>query len=152
MSLVVGVRLIELEHRELGIVRTIDPFVPEVVADLVHALEPADDETLEVELVGNAQKEPHVERVVVRDERPRRCSTIQRLENRRFDFEKPFGVEKGANGRGHPRAGHEERPDLGVHGEIGVTLTIPLLGIGEPRVSDDRAVDHLFLAEWERPK
>ena len=41
---VVGVRLVELEHRELGIVRPVDALVPEVVPDLIDAIESADDQ------------------------------------------------------------------------------------------------------------
>ena len=54
---VVGVRLVPLEHRELGLVLVRDALVAEVLADLVHALESADDEPLEVELGRDAQVE-----------------------------------------------------------------------------------------------
>ncbi len=47
---VVGVGLIELQHGELGIVLGRDALVPEVAVDLVHALEPADQQPLEIEL------------------------------------------------------------------------------------------------------
>jgi hypothetical protein len=85
--LVVGVRLVELEHRELGVVRAVDPLVPEVVPDLVHALEPAHDQPLEVQLVRDPQEERHVERVVVRHERPRRRPAVERLQHRRLDLQ-----------------------------------------------------------------
>ena len=66
---VVGERLVELEHRELGIVPRRQAFVAEHAGDLEHAVEAADDEPLQVELRRDAQEEVHVERVVVRDER-----------------------------------------------------------------------------------
>ena len=94
---VVGVRLVELEHRELRIVRPVDPLVPEVVPDLVHPLEPADDQPLEVQLVGDAQVERHVERVVVRHERTRRRAAVQRLQHRRLDLEVVPAVETRAD-------------------------------------------------------
>ena len=68
--LVVGVRLVPLEHRELGLVLVRDALVAEVLADLVDLLETADDQALEVELGRDAQVEVGVELVRVRDERP----------------------------------------------------------------------------------
>ena len=91
---VVGVRLVELEHRELGIVRPVDPLVPEVVPDLVDPLEPADQQPLEIQLVRDAQVERHVERVVVRHERPRRRAAVERLQDRRLDLEEAPPVEE----------------------------------------------------------
>ena len=73
--LVGGVGLVELEHRELGVVLARQPLVAEDAADLVDALEAADDQPLEVQLGGDAHEEVEVERVVVRVERaapPRR--------------------------------------------------------------------------------
>ena len=67
--------------------RPVDALVPEVVPDLVHAVEAAHDEPLEIQLVGDAQVQRHVERVVVRRERPRRRAAVQRLQHRRLDLE-----------------------------------------------------------------
>ena len=68
---VVGERLVRLEHRELGVVAGVDAFVAEHATDLEHALEPADDEPLQVQLGRDAEVEVDVERVVMRDERAR---------------------------------------------------------------------------------
>ena len=62
---VVRVCLVKLQHRKLRIVRPVDPFVSKVVTYLVHSLEAADDETLQIQLVGDPQKERHVERPMV---------------------------------------------------------------------------------------
>ena len=51
----VPVRGVELEHRELGVVRRVDAFVAEDAPDLVDALEAADDQALEVQLGRDAQ-------------------------------------------------------------------------------------------------
>ena len=64
-----GVRPVELEHRELGVVLRRDPFVAEVAVDLVDPLEAADHQPLQVQLGRDAQVEVDVERVVVRHER-----------------------------------------------------------------------------------
>ena len=67
--------------------RAIDALVPEVVPDLVHAIEPAHDQPLQIQLVRDAQEERHVERVVVRRERARRRAAVERLQYRRLDLE-----------------------------------------------------------------
>ena len=84
---VVGVGLVELEHGELGIVGPIHALVAEVVADLVHPLQPAHQQPLEVQLVGDPEIERHVERVVVGDERPRRRAAVERLQDRGLHLE-----------------------------------------------------------------
>ena len=93
---VVGVGLVELQHGEFRIVGPVHPFVPEVVPDLVDPLEAADQQPLEVQLVGDPQVERHVERVVVGDERPRRGAAVEGLEHRRLDLEKAALVEEAA--------------------------------------------------------
>ena len=60
--LVVGVGLVPLEHRELGVVLVRDALVAEVLAELVDAVDAADDEPLEVELGRDPQVEVAVER------------------------------------------------------------------------------------------
>ena len=64
---VVAVRLVDLEHRELGAVRGVDALVAEVAADLVDPVQAADDQPLEVELDRDAQVHRLVERVEVRE-------------------------------------------------------------------------------------
>ena len=59
ISVAVGrVGLVELEHRELGVVLARQPLVAEVAADLVDAIEAADHQPLEVQL----GRDPQVER------------------------------------------------------------------------------------------
>ena len=85
--LIVAVRLVELHHRELGIVLRGDPLVPEVPIDLEDPLEAAHREPLQVQLRRDPQKQIHVERVVVRGERPRERPAGDRLHHRRLDLE-----------------------------------------------------------------
>ena len=147
---VVRVRLVPLEHRKLGVVRAIDALVPKVVADLVHGVEAADDQPLEIELIRYAQEERHVERVVVRRERARRCAAVERLQHRRLDLEKAFGIEKGSERADHFRSRDERRAHIGVHREIHGALAIALLRIAESRVAHYHTIDGLLLSERER--
>ena len=82
---VVGERLVQLHHRELGVVAGGDALVAEDAADLEHPLHAADDQPLQVQLERDAQVQLHVERVVVGDERagrgrrrPRRAAPASR--------------------------------------------------------------------------
>ena len=84
---VLAVGLVELEHREFRIVLRGDPLVTEIAIDLVDPLEAADDQPLQVQLGRDPQEQRHVERVVMRDERPRERATGNRLHHRRLDFE-----------------------------------------------------------------
>ena len=86
--LVIRVRLVKLQHRELGIVVRREPLVAEVAIDLVDPLDAADHQPLQIQLRRDAQVQIDIERVVVRDERPRRRAAIERLHHRRLDFDK----------------------------------------------------------------
>ena len=99
---VLAVGLVELEHRELGVVLRRDPLVPEVAVDLVDALQAADDQPLQVQLRRDAQEELHVERVVMRHERPRQRAAGDRLHHRRLDLEVAAGVQERRGCRSAP--------------------------------------------------
>ena len=104
---VVRVRLVPLEHGELGVVLGREPLVAEVLADLIHALEPAHDQPLEVQLGRDPQVEVAVERVEVRRERARRRAPVQRLQRGRLDLDEPVLVEEAADLRDHAGARDE---------------------------------------------
>src|SRR5207237_8586640 len=134
--LVVAVSLIEFQHRELGVVVPIDPLVAEVPSDLVHALEPADEQSLEVELERDAKLEIDVENVVMGGEWLRERSAGDSLEHRRLHLDEAACVElgpKGPQGRG---SSDRESGRLGVGRqlkvapallEVRVPETVPLL-------------------------
>lgn len=68
-ALVIRVRLIKLDRREFGVVLRVHALVSEDSADLVYAVESADDQPFQIKLRLDAQVHIHVERVVMRDER-----------------------------------------------------------------------------------
>ncbi len=88
---VVAVGLIELEHRELGIVPRADPLVAIDAAQLVDPLHAADQQPLEVQLQRDPQEQLHVERVVMRLERPGRGAAGDRVQRRPFDLDEALG-------------------------------------------------------------
>jgi hypothetical protein len=109
------------------------------VSDLVHAIEAADHETLEVELVGDAQVEGLVEGVVVGGERTGRGPTIDGLQDRGVHLEEAALIEERAQHGHDARARDGDAAGLGVREQVEVTLavaglhvlqTVPLLGQG----------------------
>ena len=85
-----------------------DALVAEVLAELVDALEPADDQALQVELGRDAQVEVGLELLRMRDEGMRERAAVARLQHRRLDLDEPFLVEVAADGRDDLRPQEEE--------------------------------------------
>ena len=133
---VVGVRLVELQHGELRIVGPVHALVPEVVPDLVDPLEPADQQPLEIELVGDAQVQRHVQRVVVGHERPRRGAAVERLQDRGLDLEKPALVQEPPDEGDRLGAEHEDLAHVRVHRQVGVALPVAELGVVQAAEGD----------------
>ena len=137
---VIRIRLVPLEHRELGLVLVGDAFVAEVLTELVHALEPADDQALQVQLGRDPQVHVLLELVGVRDERLRERSAVARLQNRRLHLDEPLGVEVAANCGDEPCPREKAGSRVGVHQQVEVALPVPDLWIGD-------AVKRV----WQRP-
>src|SRR5581483_8508209 len=118
-------------HAELGIVGGIDALVAEVLGDLIDLVESADDEPLEVQLVGDAQEQVAVQRMVMRDEWSGSGSAVQWLEDRRFHFHEAALVEPAAHSADDAGSGLEDPPHLVVGDEVQVALAVALLGIDQ---------------------
>ena len=130
--LVRGVRLVELQHRELGVVPRRDALVPVAAADLVDPLEPADDEALQEQLRRDPHEEIQVERVVVSQEGAGHGAADERVHGRRLDLQKPRLVEN-LPGRPHNVApGAKYVGDARVRDEIDVALAVAHLEVREP--------------------
>ena len=128
---VVGIGLVPLEHRELGVVLVGHALVAEVLAQLVDALEPADDQALEVELGRDAQVQRAVELVVVRRERPRQRAAVDRLEHGRLDLDKAPLVEPAAHRADDLRPQDEQLARLLVGHQVELAVAVAQLDVGE---------------------
>ena len=128
---VVDVGLVGLEHRELGVVLEAHALVAEVLADLVDAVDAADDAALEVQLGGDAQVEVALELVVVRDERPRQGAAVERLQHRRLDLDEAALVQEPADGGDDAGALDEDLARVVVDDEVEVALAVAGLDVGE---------------------
>ncbi len=127
---VVGVRDVQLQHGELGVVPGRHALVAEIAIDLVHAFEAADHQPLEIQLRRDAQVHVHVERVVMRLERPRRRAARDGLQHRRLDFEEVHRVEEIAQVAQDAVARDEDAAALLVDDEIHVALPITRVDVG----------------------
>ena len=131
---VVRVRLVPLEHRELGVVLGREALVAEVLADLVDALEAADDQPLEVQLGGDPQVQRAVERVVVGRERARGGAAVDRLQHRRLDLDEALVVEEPADLADHAGARDEQLARLLVGHQVQLAVAEARLDVGQPVV------------------
>ena len=117
---------------------------------LVDTLQPTNYKSLEIKLVGDAQIERHVKRVVHRSERPCRSAAIERLQDRGFNFQVVALVEELPDGARHPCARQEQRPYFRVDCKVRIPLPIPLLRIGETGMTNDLAADFFLFPKRER--
>ena len=130
--LILAVGLIELEHRELGVVLRRDAFVPEVAVDFVDALQAADRQPLQIQLGRDAQEQLHVERVVMRYERARQRPAGDRLHHRRLDLEVAPAVQERADRGKHTTSDGEDLARVWIDDQIEIALAIPGLDVGQP--------------------
>ena len=131
MSLIVAVGLVQLQQREFGVVPRADALVAEVARELVDALEPADQAALQVQLRRDAQEQVHVQRVVVRRERPGGGAAVDRLQYGRFDFEKSAAMQHAAGVVDDPGALDEHVARLGIGEQVHVPPAIAGFDVGE---------------------
>jgi hypothetical protein len=129
---VVGIGLIELERRELGVVPGRDSLVAKTAADLEHLVEAADDQSLQVELGGDPQIEIGVEGVVMRDERARRGTAGDRMEDRRLHLDKALRPQSLPHALDHIAAQHEQLATAIVGPQVDLALAVAGLHIGHP--------------------
>ena len=128
---VVDVGLVGLQHRELGVVLEAHALVAEVLADLVDAVDAADDAALEVQLGGDAQVQVPLQLVVMRDERPRQGAAVQRLQHRRLDLDEAARVQEVADRLDDAGALHEHLARRVVDHEVEEALAVARLHVGE---------------------
>lgn len=96
---VIGIRLIQFQQREFGVVARVHTLVAEHAAQLVHLLKAADDQPLEMQLQRDAEVEVDVERIMMRDEGARIGAAGHVVQDRRFHLQKSALVEIAADFR-----------------------------------------------------
>ena len=129
---VVGVRLVRLQQRELGVVAEVDALVAERAAQLEDPLDAADAQPLEVELGGDAQVEVEIVGVDVGEERAGVGAAVDLLQDRGLDLQKPLADQRFADRVQNTAAGPDELARLGVDGQVDVAGPHPRLLVGQP--------------------
>ena len=102
-GVVVAVGLVGLDHGEFRGVGGVDALVAEVAVDFEHAVDAADEATLEEQFRRDAQVEVKVEGVHVRGERTSRGTAVHGLQHRGLDLEEVMvgeGLAQGGDGLG----------------------------------------------------
>ena len=128
---VVAKCLVELHHGELGVVASRDAFVAKHAANFIHALHAANNEALQVQFKCNAQKERHVERVVMRVERASVRSACFSVQNWCFYFNETFCRQCFAERRNNGVANGKGTACFIVRNEVGIALAVASVGVGE---------------------
>ena len=125
--MVVPVRRIAFEHGEFRVVRPVHALVAEVLGYLEDLLQTSDDESFQVELIGDAHVQRHVQRVVVGREGARRGSAIKGLKHGGLHFQELLLREKGPDVGDDLTAPLEAFPTVQIHGQVEMTPPAPVL-------------------------
>ena len=140
---------VDLHHGELRVVGLVHPFVAEVFGKFIDPFKTTYDEAFEVELIGNAEVQWDVERIVVGDERTGRGTPRDGLEDWGFHLHISCVVEDATHGRNDFVALAENLFHAGVYHEVDIALAVADFRIGELIV--DVSVG-IFFHDWKRTK
>src|SRR6185295_14953710 len=90
--------------------------------------------------------------IVMRDKRTRGSAAINRLQNRRFDFEEAFVIQETPHRANRLRTHPKHTPYIGTAGKVGVALAVTFFGVAECTKRHALTVDLLLLNHRERTK
>ena len=150
--LVVGVSLVTLEQRELGIVAGRKALIAKDTADFVNAFKPADEQPLEMQLECDAEKQVAIQRVVVGLKRTRMAAAGNFLQHRRLHVDEPTLVQQTSHRRDDLAARAKHLAHLRVGDQVDVSLpvanldvlqAVPLLGHWSQRLRQQLERVHL---------
>ena len=130
-DVVVRVRLIRLEQRELRVVAEVDALVAKCPAQLEDPLDTADAQALEIQLRGDAQIQVEVVGVDVGEERPGVGAAVNLLQDWRLDLQKPLTDQGFTNCVQHTAASADQVAGLGVDRQIDIPGADPRLLVGQ---------------------
>src|SRR5439155_8413257 len=128
-GLEIRIRPIGFEHREFGIVFPGNPFVSKVAVDFEYLVESADEQTFQIKLQRNAQVKIEAERFVMRCEWFGCCTSSDRLQNWRLDFDEGAFLQKAPRFADNCDSFFEHSAGMLVRKKIEITLAISRLNI-----------------------
>ena len=122
---------VQLHAGELGVVVSVHTFVTEVTADLIHTLQAAYDQALEVQFGRDTQIHIYVERVMMGNERTGTRTACYLLQDRGLHLRVARFIEYLTHGAQDRRAFEERIFDTLIHHQVHITLAVTLLGVVE---------------------
>ena len=120
---------VEFEHGELGIVPRRHALVAETAVDLVHALETADHQSLQIQLRRHAQIQIQIQCVVVGNEGLGHGAARDVMHHRRLDFEEAPCVQPAPHRAEDARSRHEDLARFRGHDQVDIPLAVALFDI-----------------------
>ena len=130
-GVVITIRLIALQHGELGIVLGANAFIAIHTTQLINPFHATHQQPLQVQLKGDPHEQLHIERVVMRNERPRCRSTGNGMERGAFNLNELITGKRVANRLHNLRAIHESLKHTLVVGHVQVPHALPHFEVGE---------------------
>ena len=127
--LVIRVGLVGFHGGEFRVVGGVHALVAEDAAHLVHPLEAAHDQALEVQFGFNAQEHGNIQGVVVGAEGPGRRADFQRVQHRGVHLQVAPAVQELAHGGDDGAALAEGVAHLGIHDAVHIPLAVAQVGI-----------------------
>ena len=131
-ALVIGVGLVQLHGGEFGVVLGIHTLIAEDASHLVHTIQAAHDEPLEVKLGLNAQVHIHIQRIVVGHKGPGGSADLQRYQDGGIYLQEALLIQVAADLGQDAAALIEGIPHLRVHNKVHIALAVPGIGIPQP--------------------
>lgn len=126
---------VELADGELGVMCQVDAFVTEDAPNFVDAVEPTDDELLQIELGSDTEVEIEVEIVVVRDERLGGRASSDHAHHGCLNFEETEVVKEAAEVINYLATSNEGAARLLRNDEVQVSLAVASLLVLETEVA-----------------
>ena len=126
---VIAVRLIELEHREFGIVPRRNPLIPEMRFRSYTRFSPPTISRFRYSSGAIRRYSVHIQRIVMRLERLRQGAAGDGMQNRRFDFKISALVQKPPQFANDQTPLHENIANFAIHDKIHIALPVPDLDI-----------------------
>src|SRR6266705_5041833 len=125
----VGIGPIRFEHGEFGIVFSGNAFVTKVSVDFEYLVEPAHEQTFQIEFQRDAKVKIEAERLVMRGEWFRGRASSDRLQDWCLDFQKAALLQEAPCFTDNSDAFFEHRAGMLVREKIEIALPVPRFNI-----------------------
>ena len=123
---------IGFQHGEFRVVAAVNSFIAEAAVEFENFREAAHHQAFEEKLRGNAQRQRHIQRVMVRFKRLGGGPTGHILKHGGFHFQITAFLEKAADFRNHEGARHEQGGAFLIGNEVQVALAVGHLLVRQP--------------------